>query len=99
MLAAIYTGIAIVFCLKYPKLVLFLVLLVFVLSFLGPGFACMYDALGFSGMTVFGLIFCIAPGCLLGYGLVLLQRRIGKWYYKQHPELPKPSWWKEEYNK
>lgn len=96
MLAAIYTGIAIVFCLKYPKLVLLLVLLVFILGFLVPGFASIYDALGFSGMTVFGLIFCIAPGYLLGYGLVLLQRKIGKCYYKRHPELPKPFWWKEE---
>lgn len=78
MLAAIYTGIDIVFCLKYPKLVLLLVLLVFILGFLVPGFASIYDALGFSGMTVFGLIFCIAPGYLLGYGLVLLQRKIGK---------------------
>lgn len=96
MLAAIYTGIAIVFCLKYPKLVLLLVLLVFILGFLVPGFASIYDALGFSGMTVFVLIFCIAPGYLLGYGLVLLQRKIGKWYYKRHSELPKPFWWKEE---
>lgn len=96
MLAAIYTGIAIVFCLKYPKLVLLLVLLVFILGFLVLGFASIYDALGLSAMTVFGLIFCIAPGCLLGYGLVLLQRKIGKWYYKRHPELSKPFWWKEE---
>lgn len=96
MLAAIYTGIAIVFCLKYPKLVLLLVLLVFILVFLGSGFTSIYDALGFSGMTVFGLIFCIAPGCLLGYGFVLLQRKIGKWYYKRHPELPKPFWCQEE---
>lgn len=94
MLTAIYTIITIAVCLKYPRLITFLIAFVFLFLLLAPGFSDMYSTLGLAGMAVFLLIFCIAPGVLLGYGTVKLQRKIGKWYYKRHPELPKPSWWK-----
>nr|DAW26392.1 MAG TPA: Chemoreceptor zinc-binding domain protein [Caudoviricetes sp.] len=29
----------------------------------------------------------------------MLQCKIGKWYYKRHPELPKPFWCREESNR
>ena len=98
MLTANYTIIAVDVCLKYPKMITFLIASVFLLMLLIPGFTSMYDTLGLAGIIVFGLIFCVAPGCLLGYGAVRLQRKIGKWYYQKHPELPKPFWWKEEFN-
>lgn len=61
------------------------------------GFANMAGTLGASRTIATVFIFAIIPGLIFGYGFVLLQRKIGKWYYKIHPKQPRPAWWKNKY--
>lgn len=84
-------------CLKFCRPISALLILLSLCILLVAGLSNMYETLGSIETITTIFVLAIIPGLLFGYCLMIFQHKIGKWYYKKHPEQPRPAWWKSDY--